>query len=147
MVVVSAFLQKCTPYCVKTVTVLTGFLPQQSMNTVLNLDPLCQDGQGETLHRLKLRFICELQYKMNTHISCEKTCCQLHYFIPPPKKKGNNMVDLWYTTQQWLEQSVAVGTGSFIYASFSTYTHLIFWLCVICYSLYKYKHLNTSHNT
>ena len=87
MVVVSAFLQKCTPYCVKTVTVLTGFLPQQSMNTVLNLDPLCQDGQGETLHRLKLRFICELQYKMNTHISCEKTCCQLHYFIPPPKEK------------------------------------------------------------
>jgi len=148
MAIVSVFLQKCIPYCVKTVTVLTGFLPQQSLNTVLYLDPLCHDGQGETLHTLKLRFICELRYKMNTHISCEKTCCQLQYFVPTGSQKNrSNTVDLCYTTQQWLEQSIAVGTGSFIYASFSTYTHLIIWLCVICYSLHKYKHLNTSHNT
>jgi len=104
MAIGSAFLQKCAPYCVKTFTDLSGFLPQQSLNNVLYLDPLRQDGQGETLHRLKLKFICELRYKMNIHISCEKTWCQLQYFLSTGSQKNlKQHSGLCYTIQQRLE--------------------------------------------
>ena len=142
------FLQKCAPYCVKTVTVLTGFLPQKSLSTVLYLDPLCQDGQGETFYRLKMRFICELQYKMNTHTSCEKTCCQLQYFVPTGSQKKTEATQRtcatllsngWNSPLQWGQVAS--------YTLPSALIHIWSFGCVLFASLYKYKHLYTSHTT
>jgi len=148
MAIVSAFLQKCAPYCVKTFTDLSGFLPQQSLNTVLYLDPLCQDGQGETLQRLKLKFICELRYKTNTHISCEKTWCQLQYFLPTgsQKKTWSNTVDCatlfsngWNSPLEW-GQAVSCTLPSVL-------LHVWSFGCVFYATVSININLNTSHTT
>lgn len=144
--IVSAFLQKCAPYCVKTVTDLSGLLPQKSLNTLLCLDPLCQDGQSEILQTKAGVYLWAKIQNKHTYFLWQNMMSIT--VLPPnwqPKKNWSNTADLCYTIQQWLEQSTAVGTGSFMYASFSTYTRLIFWFCVLRYNLYKYKFKHFSH--